>query len=40
LIRYTMIIDGWFIGGDKDDGSIMLMVKFLVFFPFGKVLLG
>jgi hypothetical protein len=31
-----MIRDGWFTGGDKDDGSIKLMVKFLVFFPFGK----
>jgi hypothetical protein len=40
LIRYTMIIDGWFTGGDKDDGSIMLMVKFLVFFPFGKGTFG
>jgi hypothetical protein len=35
-----MIIDGWFTGGDKDDGSIMLMVKFLVFFPFGKGTFG
>jgi hypothetical protein len=34
LIRDTLIRDGWFTGGDEDDGLIMLMVKFLVFFPF------
>jgi hypothetical protein len=36
LIRDTLISDGWFTGGDDDDGLIMLMVMFLVFFPFGK----
>jgi hypothetical protein len=35
LIRYV-----WFTGGDEDDGLIMLMVKFLVFFPFGKGTFG
>jgi hypothetical protein len=40
LIRDTLIRDGWFIGGDEDDGLIMLMVKFLVFFPFGKGTFG
>jgi hypothetical protein len=36
LIRDTLIRDVWFIGGDEDDGLILLMVKFLVLFPFGK----
>jgi hypothetical protein len=40
LIRDTLIRDGWFTGGDKDDGLIMLMVMFLVFFPFGKGTFG
>jgi hypothetical protein len=40
LIRDTLIRDVWFTGDDKDDGLIMLMVKFLVFFPFGKGTFG
>jgi hypothetical protein len=40
LIRDALIRDGWFTGGDEDDGLIMLMVKFLVFFPFGKGTFG
>jgi hypothetical protein len=40
LIRGTLIRDGWFTGGDEDDGLIMLMVKFLVFFLFGKGTFG
>jgi hypothetical protein len=40
LIRDTLIRDVWFIGGDEDDGLIMLMVKFLVFFLFGKGTFG
>jgi hypothetical protein len=40
LIRDTLIRDVWFTGGGKDDGLIMLMVKFLVFFPFGKGTFG
>jgi hypothetical protein len=40
LIRDTFIRDGWFIGDGKDDGLIMLMVLFLVFFLFGKGTIG
>jgi hypothetical protein len=40
LIRDTLIRDVWFTGGDEDDGLIMLMVKFLVFFTFGKGTFG
>jgi hypothetical protein len=40
LIRDTLTRDVWFTGGDEDDGLIMLMVKFLVFFPFGKGTFG
>jgi hypothetical protein len=40
LIRDTLIRDVWFIGGDEDDGLIMLMEMFLVFFPFGKGTFG
>jgi hypothetical protein len=40
LIRDTLIRDVWFTGGDEDDGLIMLMVKFLVFFPFGNGTFG
>jgi hypothetical protein len=40
LIRDTLIKDVWFAGGDEDDGMIMLMVKFLVFFSFGKGTFG
>jgi hypothetical protein len=40
LIRDTLIRDGWFTGDGKDDGLIMLMVMFLVFFPFGKGTFG
>jgi hypothetical protein len=40
LIRDTLIKDVWFTGGDEDDGLIMLMVMFLVFFPFGKGTFG
>jgi hypothetical protein len=35
-----VIRDGWFTDGDKDDGLIMLMVMFLVFFSFGKGTFG
>jgi hypothetical protein len=35
-IRDTLIRVVWFTDGGEDDGLIMLMVKFLVFFPFGK----
>ena len=40
MIRDTLIRDVWFTGGDEDDGLIMLMVKFLVFFTFGKGTFG
>jgi hypothetical protein len=40
LIRDTLIGDGWFTGGDEDDGLIMLIVMFLVFFSFGKGTFG
>jgi hypothetical protein len=40
LIRDILIRDGWFTGDGKDDGLIMLMVLFLVFFPFGKGTFG
>jgi hypothetical protein len=40
LIRDTLIRDGWFTGGDEDDGFIMLVVKILVFFLFGKGTFG
>jgi hypothetical protein len=40
LIRDTLIRDVWFTGGDEVDGLIMLMVMFLVFFPFGKGTFG
>jgi hypothetical protein len=40
LIRDTLIRDVWFTGDGKDDGLIMLMVMFLVFFPFGKGTFG
>jgi hypothetical protein len=40
LISDTLIRDVWFTGGDEDDGLIMLMVKFLVFFLFGKGTFG
>jgi hypothetical protein len=40
LIRDTLIRYVWFTGGDEDDGLIMLVVKFLVFFPFGKGTFG
>jgi hypothetical protein len=40
LIRDTLIRDVWFTGGDEDDGLIMLMVQFLVFFPFEKGTFG
>ena len=40
MIRDTLIRDVWFIGGDEDDGLIMLMEMFLVFFPFGKGTFG
>jgi hypothetical protein len=40
LIRDTLIRDVWFTCGDEDDGLIMLMVKFLIFFPFGKGTFG
>jgi hypothetical protein len=40
LIRDTLIRDGWFTGGDEDVGWIMRMVKFLVFFLFGKGTFG
>ena len=40
MIRDTLIRVVWFIDDGKDDGLIMLMVKFLVFFPFGKGTFG
>jgi hypothetical protein len=40
LIRHTLIRVVWFIDGGEDDGLIMLMVKFLVFFSFGKGTFG
>jgi hypothetical protein len=40
LIRDTLVRDVWFTGAGKDDGLIMLMVMFLVFFPFGKGTFG
>jgi hypothetical protein len=40
LTRGTLIRDVWFTGGDEDDGLVMLMVMFLVLFPFGKGTFG
>jgi hypothetical protein len=40
LIIDTLMSDVLFTGGDEDDGLIMLMVIFLVFFPFGKGTFG
>jgi hypothetical protein len=40
LIRDALIGVVWFTDGGEDDDLIVLMVKFMVFFPFGKGTFG